>query len=94
MSTPWGLREELVNSLSQRVEVRGRNGCGGSAVSRATQRGGLRGCAWEEGWEEAGVSLARLCTPPLELTGWVEVPLCLGSTLRSPQNIPLSGPSV
>ena len=42
----------------------------------------------EEGWEEAGLSLARLCTPPLELTGWVEVPLCLGSPLRSPQSIP------
>lgn len=88
MSTPRGLREELVNSLSSRVEVRGRNGCGGSAVSRVTQRGGLRGCTWEEGWEEAGLSLARLCTPPLELTGWVEVPLCLGLPLRSPQSIP------
>ena len=45
MSTPRGLREELVNSLSGGVEVREKNGCGGSAVSRATQRGGLRGCA-------------------------------------------------
>lgn len=98
MSTPPDLGEELVNSLSEgggRGLGSGEKWVGGSAVSRATQRGGLRGCAWEEGWGGDRPPAARLAKPPPpELTaGWRGGPSVPGSTLRLPQSNPRCGPS-